>query len=246
MTNISSCRWNVLSATLAIFVPKMNASQEPKRQRPTTITILLPRRKFCSMVLRSKNPTLTRVYVLRGPSQLPEQVAEEAAQALEHFVNEASHIHAYPSTALEPAISSVAPDYPITYWSTTNNPQRHHEKLTLIREIVDSMPELDLIHALHEVFMTRCQGPLGNTVHTPTFMRQAEDFCGCLGFDSAEAQVLALSSTISMDTLASHLLAVRMPLHHEPSVCSRPFSTSLCSLSPFIPIHLYLDGLPQL
>ena len=198
------------------------------------------------MVLRIKSLTLTWSRVLSGPSQLPEQGAEEAAQVLEHFVNGTSHIHAYPSTVLEPAICLVAPDYPIMYWSTTNNPQRHHEKLTLIREIVDSIPELDVIHALHEVFITRCQGPLGNIVHTPTFMRQAKNFCGCLGLDSVEAQVLALSNTVSMDTLATHLLAVRMPLHHSSNVCSHPLSTSLCSLSPFIPVHLYLDGLPQL
>ena len=165
---------------------------------------------------------------------------------LEHFVNGTSHIHAYPSTILEPAISLVAPDYPITYWSATNNPQRHHEKLTLIREIVDSIPELDVIHALHEVFITRCQGPLGNIVHTPTFMRQAKYFCGCLELDSAEAQTLALSSAVSMDMLATHLLAVRMPLHHASSVCLHLIPTSLCSLSPFILVHLYLDGLPQL
>ena len=198
------------------------------------------------MLLRIRSLTLTCVHVLSGPSLLPEQVAEEAAQVLEHFVNGTSHIHAYPSAVLEPAISLVAPDYPITYWSTTDNPQRHHEKLTLIREIVDAIPELDVTHALHEVFITRCQGPLGNIVHTPTFMRQAKDFCGCLSLDSAEAQVLALSNAISMDTLATHLLAVRMLLHHASNVCSHPFSTSLCSLSPFIPVHLYLDGPPQL
>ena len=198
------------------------------------------------MVLRIKSLTLTWFHILSAPSQLTEQGVEEAAQALEHFVNGASQIHAYPSTVLEPAISLVAPDYPITYWSTTNNPQRQHEKLTLIREIVDSIPELDVIHALHEVFITRCQGPLGNVVHTPTFMRQAKDFCGCLGLDSAEAQVLALSRIISMDTLATHLLAVRMLLHHASNVCSHPLSISLCLLSPFIPVHLYLDGLPQL
>ena len=198
------------------------------------------------MVLRLKSLTLTCFHVLSGPSQLPDQVAEEAAQVLEHFVNGTSHSHAYPSTVLEPAISLVAPDYPITYWSTTSNPQRHHEKFILIREIVDSLPELDVIHALHEVFITRCQGPLGNIVHTPTFMSQAKGFCRCLGLDSAEAQVLTLSNTTSMDTLATHLLAVRMLLHHTSNVCSHLIPISLCSLSPFILVHLYLGGLPQL
>ena len=165
---------------------------------------------------------------------------------LEHFVNGTSHIHAYPSIVFEPATSLVAPDYPMMYWSTTNNSQTHYEKLTLIREIVDSIPELDVIQALHEVFVTRCQGPLGNIVHTPTFMGQAKDFCSCLGLDSVEAQVSALSNTFSMDTLATHLLAVRMLVNHASNVCSHHLSTSLCSLSPFIRVHLYLGGLPQL
>ena len=198
------------------------------------------------MVFPTKSLTLTPVEISSGPSQCPEEGVEEAAQVLEQFVNGTSHIHAYPSTVLEPATSLVAPDYPIAYRSTTNNPQRHYEKLTLIREVVDSIPELDVIHALHEVFTTRCQGPLGNIVHTPTFMRQAKEFCGCLSLDSAEAQVLALSNAIPMDTLAIHLLAVRILLHHASNVCSHPFSTSLCSLSPSILVHLYLDGLPQL
>lgn len=110
------------------------------------------------------------------------------------------------------------------YWLTANDPQRQDEKLALIREIVDAMPELDMVHLLYDVFVTRCQGPLGNVVHTPTFMKQAKWFCGCLGFASSEAQVMALSSTITMDTLACHLLAVRMPLYRASSVCSRsPF-----------------------
>lgn len=78
-----------------------------------------------------------------------------------------------------------------------------------------------MIHLFYDVFVTRCQGPLGNVVHTPTFMKQAKWFCGCLGFASPEAQVMALSSTITMDTLACHLLAVRMPLYRASSVCSR-------------------------
>ena len=107
------------------------------------------------------------------------------------------------------------------YWLTTNNLQRQNEKLTLIREIIDAMPELDVIRLLGHIFVTRCQGPVGNVVHTPTFMEQAEKFCGCLSLASPEAQVMALSSTISMDTLACHLLAVSMPPNHIRGVCSR-------------------------
>lgn len=140
----------------------------------------------------------------------------------------------------------MAPDFPNLYWLITSNLQRQGEKLALIREIVDAMPGLDMIHLLYEVFVTRCQGPLGNAVHTPIFMKQAEEFCGCLGLASPEAQVMALSSTISMDTLACHLLAVRMPLYRASSVCSRFRFNSSYSLSPFIPHHLNLAGLLHL
>lgn len=119
----------------------------------------------------------------------------------------------------------MAPDYPNVYWLAIKDPQRQGEKLALIREIVDFMPEPDMIHLLCEVFVTRCQGPLGNIVHTSTFMKQVEMLCACLGLVSPEKQVMAVSSILSMDTLACHLLAVRMPpLYHVSSVC-------LCSLS---------------
>jgi len=154
-----------------------------------------------------------------------ETEAEEAAQIIEHIADrETSCTNGYPFTVIEPTFSFAAPDYSNTYWSTTNDPRRRDEELALIREIVDAMPEIDLIRLLYEVFVTRCQGPLGNVTHTPTFMKQADNFCGCLGLISPEARVMALSSTIAMDTLACHLLAVRMPLFHRSSVCSRSLS----------------------
>ena len=185
---------------------------------------------------------MTCAYILSNASQIQEIEAEETAQVLEHFVDGTSRTNAYPFAVFEPTLSSVAADYPNMYCLTTNDPQRQGEKLALIREIVDAMPEMDMIHLLYEVFVTRCQGPLGNVVHTPTFMKQAEKFCGCLGLTSPEAQVMALSSTISMDTLACHLLAVRMPLYRASGVAHVPSFYSSCSLSPFIPHHLYLAG----
>lgn len=106
----------------------------------------------------------------------------------------------------------MAPDYPHTYWLTAYDPRRQGEKFELLREIVHALPNLDVIRLLYQVFVTRCQGPLGNVVHTPTFLREAERFHGCLGLASPEAQVTALSQTISMDTLACHILAVRTPI----------------------------------
>ena len=138
----------------------------------------------------------------------------------------------------------VAPDYPNMYWLTANDPQRQGENFALIREIVDAMLELDMIHLFHEVFVTRCQGPLGNVVHTPTFMKQAEKFCSCLGLASPEAQVLALSSTISMDTLACHLLVVRMPLYCASSVCSLSLFLQLVLALAFHPTPSLLGWSP--
>ena len=106
------------------------------------------------------------------------------------------------------------------YWLDTKDPQRQSENLALVREIVDTMPEVAIIHLLYEVFVTRCQGPLGNIVHTPTFMKQVDSFCRCLALTSPEAQVMAIYTTISMDQLARHLLAVRMPLYRALSVSS--------------------------
>ncbi|MCJ1402928.1 hypothetical protein MMC11_006149 [Xylographa trunciseda] len=143
--------------------------------------------------------------------------AEEAAQVLEHFVNGTPRTNAFLSASFEPTSPFVVPDYPNVYWSTTNDPHRQSEKLALISEIVDALPELDMIHQLYDVFVTRCQGPLGNIVHTPTFMKEAENFCGCLSLASPETQVMALASTISMDVLAVHLLALVLALAFHPT-----------------------------
>lgn len=139
--------------------------------------------------------------------------AEEAAQSLEDFVDGTSRPGSHPSTLFEPESSAVAPDYPNLYWSNNCNLEIQGIKMALIREIVDSMPELDIIHLLYEIFVTRCQGPLGNVVHTPSFVKQAERYCGCLALSSLDAQVIALSNAFSMDTLACHLFAVYMPLN---------------------------------
>ncbi|MCJ1475045.1 hypothetical protein MMC13_003705 [Lambiella insularis] len=166
---------------------------------------------------RAKTDHINHYNIKTNASQNRETEAEDAAQVLEHFVDGTSRINAYPSAVREPTLSSVAPDYPNMYWSTTNDPQRQGEKLALVREIVDAMPELDMIHLLYGIFVTRCQGPLGNVIHTPTFMKQAEKFCGCLGLASLEAQVMALSSTVSMDTLGCHLLALVLALAFHPT-----------------------------
>ena len=196
----------------------MNASQGQKGQRQNKATNMSRRVVYLLMPLSEL--LLTDAYATSNTSQTPGSEAEEAVQALERFVDSTPRTNGYPSTILESKVSFVAPDYPNMYWSSSDNAERQGEKIALIQSIVDALPELDVIRLLHEVFVTRCQGPLGNIVHTPTFLKQAEKFCGCLGLTPKEAKVIALSNTISMDILACQLLAVRM-LCRAPNLCSR-------------------------
>ena len=167
------------------------------------------------------SPLSDLLSVISNALQDQEAEAEETAKVLERFVDGTSLTNAYPSAVLKPTLSFVVtPDYPNMYWLDTKDPQRQGETLALVREIVDNMPELAIIHLLYEVFVTRCQGPLGNIVHTPTFMKQVDRFCRCLALTSPEARVIAMYTTISMDQLARHLLAVRMPLYRALSVSS--------------------------
>jgi hypothetical protein len=153
----------------------------------------------------------TDAYLISGPlaNGDSEAEAEETARLLEHFVEGVPRPNTYLPGVFGPTPSSVAPDFPNRYWSS-NEPKRHGEKLALIREIVDAMPELEMIHILFKVFVTRCQGPLGNVVHTPTFMKQAEQFRNCLSLASPDSRILMISSTVSMETLGCFLLAVRV------------------------------------
>ena len=124
-------------------------------------------------------------------------------------MDEPIHTNAYSSTMIKVSSTSVlAPDYPNPFWLTTHNPQRQAQKLALIREIIDALPELEMIRLLNNVFIVRCQAPLDNVFHTPNFLEQAEKFQNCLGFSSPDESVMALNHEIPLDTLACHLLAV--------------------------------------
>lgn len=138
-------------------------------------------------------------------AQPKDSEAEEAAQILENYVDNAT---------LERASYSVAPDTPNPYWS---NPQRQVDQVSLLREIVHAMPEVDIIHLLHEVFLTRCQGPLGNVLHIPTFERQVGEFCDCFRLPLADETVMALLNKISMEMLSCHLMAVCISFSSHPA-----------------------------
>ena len=166
------------------------------------------------------NGLLNDTCTASSTAQTRRSEAEEAVQALERFVDSTPSANGHPSTMFDPIVSFVAPDYPNPYWSSRNSVEGQNEKRKLIRDIVDALPETDLLRLLHEVFVTRCQGPLCNVFHTPTFLKQAEELCGCLSLISIEAKIMAISNAFSMDTLACHLLAVCMPCP-APSLCSQ-------------------------
>ena len=137
----------------------------------------------------------------------------------------------------------LAPDNLNSYWSA-DGLQRRDEQFALIRKIVDAMPKPDMIRHLYEVFTTRCQGPLFNVIHTPTFLAQAEDLYFCLSCSSdQERQAMILWDKISMDTLACHLLAVCVSLQFSSNSCSRCRCHSSFLRSPFIRPRQYMAGL---
>ncbi|KAJ6010024.1 hypothetical protein N7522_005040 [Penicillium canescens] len=138
------------------------------------------------------------------PEEEKEPGVEETAQILEHFVD---------VIPLPTESAGVAPDIPNRYWLTPD-PQRHDQKLALIRDVVHALPEWDIIQLLYEVFVTRCQGPLGNVVHTPSFMKQADQLNHCLSMASPDE---AIASTLSMDSLAGLLLALVLGLAFHPT-----------------------------
>ncbi|PWY96137.1 hypothetical protein BO94DRAFT_619318 [Aspergillus sclerotioniger CBS 115572] len=141
--------------------------------------------------------------VNRSTSQPKDSEAEETVQILENYVDDAS---------LERTSCVVAPDLPNPYWS---NP-RQVDQVSLLREIIDSVPEIDIIFLLHDVFLTRCQAPLGNVVHTPTFAKQVERFCDCLRLP-LEERVMALLDKMSMEMISCHLMALVLGLAFHPA-----------------------------
>lgn len=249
MLIFSDHRWSVSNVTSAIFVPKMSATQEPKGQRPSTKTRRPPNSEYILVVgLLWTISDLDDAYSIRDtPSNGDgEAEAEEAAQLLEQFVQGDPRPDTYLSALRGQVPPSVGPDFANPYW-LSNDPKRHGEKLSLIREIVDAMPDKEMINHLYEVFLTRCQGPLMNVVHTPTFTKQAEQFSNCLSLGSVDSQVLAIANTATMESLGCYLLAVgQYTLYRRRLAHIVGLMLSSCLASLFILIRLYWDGLLHL
>ncbi|RAK95978.1 putative C6 transcription factor [Aspergillus ibericus CBS 121593] len=153
-------------------------------------------------------PQNTQPHANRTSSQPKDSEAKEAMHILEKYIDD---------SPVERTSCLVAPDHPNLYWST--QPQAY--QAGLFREIINSLPEIDIIHLLHEVFLIRCQGPLGNVIHTPTFARQLEIFRDCLRTPPGEFRLMELIDNISMETNALSPyggLVLGLAFHPAPTV----------------------------
>lgn len=84
--------------------------------------------------------------------------------------------------------------------------------IALLKDVIEVLPSEDLICALSECFVTRCQAPLGNIIHAPLFRRIIGKLCKELPKACEEEPAFEiLDHTVSLDVLACILLAVRYP-----------------------------------
>lgn len=158
---------------------------------------------------RAKRPKTTHINNIHETEATE---AENTAELLESFVEGDFQTSAQvPSSSTRGVSQSrVAPDYPNPKWTPTSYPQ----KVELMREVVNMMPTENVIRTLYETFLTRCQAPLGNIVHTPTFTQQAQTLCNCLIQASPEARSVALADNFSTDEIACFLMAVHIPVQY--------------------------------
>lgn len=192
-------RPNVRNVTLVTCVLKMSVIQEPQGRKRFQVII--------SMVQVPADNNSTSLTSIRTRSKSPMSettVSEDTAQILEDFIEGASRTNIL-SSASGSTLSTPAPDHPNLYWETAES-RLQNERFSLIREITNAIPDSEMAHHLYDVFVTRCQGPLGNTFHTPTFLKHADRVCG--NVTSVSFDVHHFASSFSMESLACFLMAV--------------------------------------
>ncbi|KAL8669446.1 MAG: hypothetical protein Q9168_005963 [Polycauliona sp. 1 TL-2023] len=219
ITSKPRCWWrrgpNHLRARPAVIcraAPAISSNQCRELARISTATL----RRFMHALDAACGTLFCRSSTESAFKDPPTQVngANEAAQLLEQLIDDATDLAPYPSTTDNPNSSIVAPDRPNTFWSATTDPQRQALQFALLRDIVDALPELDVIHLLNQMFVIRSLGPLGNVFHRPTFLKLAEKFEGCF---------LELSSPDAQDYYNIHpsQFNTRLPLHiNDNDLCS--------------------------
>ncbi|KAJ5667060.1 C6 transcription factor [Penicillium longicatenatum] len=138
-------------------------------------------------------------------------VADETAQILEDFVEGSSRTNMLSSSGS--TSSTPAPDYPNFYWETAESGMQN-ERFSLIEEITNAFPDSEMAHHLYGIFVTRCQGPLGNIFHTPTFLKHAGRIYESIHSASFDLHIVA--SSFSMESLACFLMALVLGLAFHP------------------------------
>lgn len=127
---------------------------------------------------------------------------------MERFIDGLGHTQASGSSS-----AKVSKDRENSYYPAKRNyihsSNRNDAKVALLADIVEALPPDDMIRALYDCFVTRCQAPLGNVVHTPTFKRQAEKLCNDLSRVPYDEKYEVLDDGFPLDALACLLLAVR-------------------------------------
>ncbi|KAJ6131603.1 hypothetical protein N7523_001309 [Penicillium sp. IBT 18751x] len=136
--------------------------------------------------------------------------AEHNAELLESFVEGAPQTKAYEPSSSTGFVSRamVAADYLNPKWTHIG----YSQKVKLMRDVVDVLPAGNVIRALHETFITRCQAPLGNIFHTTAFKQQAQSLYDCFIQASPEARAVALATKFTTDEIACLLMALVLGL----------------------------------
>lgn len=138
------------------------------------------------------------------PHEAKPTEAGASLTALENFVEGTPQVNLL---CVMPA--SSIPDHPNKYWRRPGGFASENEKSILIQEILHALPEVDVVHHIYDVFVTRCQGAIGNVFHTPTFLEDATLFRDWISCQTTIPEKKGAQFPFSMETLACFLLAVR-------------------------------------
>lgn len=172
----------------------------------------LPRRKRVR-VDEDDGQEIEEDYTERSMNELEDYIFDH-----ENNVSSSNGKGSHWQTTTKKPFNIVKPDVQNPFWQAmAHDSKRQKECLELIEEIANALPSSELIKALTEVFVTRCQAPIGNIFHTPSHILQIERLCVCADSKEMEEKKYALFELFSMDMLACLLLSLKLGLAFHPS-----------------------------
>ncbi|PWN34865.1 uncharacterized protein FA14DRAFT_160285 [Meira miltonrushii] len=191
------------------------------RKEPCTECVKRNRTHLC--VKDERLPRRKRTKVDHSSDDVQENYEEKTIEVLEDYIFDAKSDTLSANGDMndiqtQHRNNDVKPDKHNPYWQNlSNDGKREREHLELVAEIAASLPSLELIKALTEVFVTRCQAPIGNVVHTPTHILRIERLCACIDSNEFREKKYAILESFGMDTLACLLLSLKLGLAFHPS-----------------------------